>query len=456
MTPDRMSAAELRAGASLAGVYGLRMLGLFFILPVFAVHAPTLTGGQNLALVGIAIGGYGLAQGILQIPFGMASDRWGRKPLIYIGLAIFAAGSFLGVAAHDIWIAIAARLLQGAGAMSSVAMALAADLTREQHRTKIMAMIGATIGLMFALSLVGAPILYRLIGMDGLFALTGVLALGGIALVKYTVPDPPAREREPRSVTRGGMPLIGAELVRLNFGIFILHIVLYAMFVVVPPMLVQAGLPLVQHWQLYLPVVVASFVLMVPAVLYADRRNRPRPVLLAAIALLVLVQGLLAASTLQVASLAALMLAFFVAFNVLEAMLPALVSRMAPAEGRGTAIGVYNTTQTLGVFFGGLAGGAIAKQAGSAAVFVACAVLSALWFAAAWGMRGPAPLVNGLSSLTFSIASGVNLDGLREALAAVRGVREAEVLADERIARLVVVPGQWDESRVRKLVTGEV
>ena len=450
-----MSAVELRAGASLAGVYGLRMLGLFFILPIFAVHATTLRGGQDLALVGIAIGGYGLAQGLLQIPYGMASDRWGRKPLIYAGLLVFAAGSFLGIAAGDIWTAIIARILQGAGAINSVAMALAADLTREQHRTKIMAMIGATIGLMFALSLVGAPVLYHVVGMGGVFALTGLLSLAAIAVVKYFVPDPPPRTA--RAETR--MPigaLLDAELVRLNVGIFVLHIVLYAMFVVVPPLVVTAGLPLEEHWKLYLPVVLASFVLMVPAVFYADRRNRPRPVLLAGICLLLLVQVFLAATRPHVVGLAVLMLLFFIAFNVLEAMLPALVSRMAPAKGRGTAIGIYNTTQTLGVFFGGLLGGAVAKHAGPAAVFATGAVLSAVWLVAAYGMRGPAPSVNVLSSLTFSIATGVNLEGLREALTAVRGVREAEVLASERIARLKVVPGQWDESRVRKLVTGEV
>src|SRR5207247_748448 len=192
MLPERMSRAELRAGASLAGVYGLRMLGLFFILPVFAVHAAKLEGGGDLALVGIALGAYGLSQGILQIPFGLASDRWGRKPALYTGLVIFAAGSFLGVAAHDVWTAIAARTLQGAGAINSVAMALAADLTREQHRTKIMAMIGATIGSMFALSLVGAPLLYRAVGMDGIFALTGLLSLAALWVVKFQVPDPPA------------------------------------------------------------------------------------------------------------------------------------------------------------------------------------------------------------------------------------------------------------------------
>ncbi len=448
-----MSAAELRAGMSLAGVYGLRMLGLFFILPIFSVHATTLKGGHDLFLVGIAIGGYGLAQGVLQIPFGMASDRWGRKPLIYAGLVVFAAGSFLGIAATDIWTAIAARILQGAGAINSVAMALAADLTREQHRTKIMAMIGATIGLMFAVSLVAAPVLYRYIGMGGVFALTGVLSLAALGVVKYFVPDPPPRPR-PAPPAPGGVRL-DPELLRLNAGIFILHIVLYAMFVVVPPLVVAAGLPLTEHWKLYLPVVLVSFVLMVPAVLYADRRNRPKPILLGAVALLIVVEGALAASALGLAALVVLMLAFFAAFNVLEAMLPALVTRAAPVHGRGFVIGVYNTTQTLGVFFGGLIGGGVAQHGGASAVFATCAVLCGLWLAAAVGMRGPAPQVNELSSMTFSIASGVNLEGLSEALAAVSGVREAEVLARERIARLKVVPEQWDEGRVRKLLTGE-
>jgi MFS family permease len=447
-----MSAAELRAGASLAGVYGLRMLGLFFILPIFAVHAKLLKGGEDLFLVGIAIGGYGLAQAVLQIPFGMASDRWGRKPLIYLGLLIFAAGSFLGIVADDIWTAIAARILQGAGAINSVAMALAADLTREQHRTKIMAMIGATIGLMFALSLVAAPLLYRYIGMGGVFALTGLLSLLAVAVVKYFVPDAPRAER--RASSSGAR--FDAELVRLNAGIFILHIVLYAMFVVVPPMLVSTGLPLPEHWKLYLPVVLASFVLMLPAILYADRRNHPKPVLIGAVALLMAVESALAALAPRITVLGGLMLAFFAAFNVLEAMLPALVSRMAPPQSRGVVIGVYNTTQTLGVFFGGLIGGSIAQHEGTSAVFVTCAVLSGLWLVIAAGMRGPRSLVNDLSSLTFSIASGVSLEGLREALAAVRGVHEAEVVAEHRIARLKVVAGQWDESSVRKLVTGEV
>src|SRR3954467_9212112 len=453
MSSDRMSPLEVRAGASLAGVYGLRMLGLFVILPVFAVHASGLRGGDDLWLVGGALGAYGLAQGILQIPFGMASDRWGKKPALYIGLAVFAAGSFLGVSAHDIWTAIAARVLQGAGAISSVAMALAADLTREEHRTKIMAMIGSTIGLVFALSLVGAPVLYRLIGMDGLFALTGVLSLVAMWVVRTQVPEPPASA--PVKVPRAASRLLEPELLRLNAGIFILHILLYAMFVVVPTVLVQDGLALPEHWKLYLPVVLVSFVAMVPAILYADRRN-PKPVLLASVGLLLVVEVSLMFVQRSVAAIAVLMFGFFLSFNVLEAMLPSLVSRMAPAQGRGAAIGVYNTTQTLGVFFGGVVGGWVASHYGASGVFATCATLALAWLVLAVRMRPIRREVNEVSSLTLSIASGVNPEGLREALASVRGVRQVEVLAHERIARIQVVPGQWDERSVRKLVTGEV
>ena len=448
-----MNPTELRAGATLAGVFGLRMLGLFLILPVFALHAPSLAGGDNLTLVGIALGAYGLSQAILQIPFGVASDRWGRKPVIYIGLVIFAAGSFLAAAASDIWTAIAGRTLQGAGAISSVVVALAADLTREQHRTKVMAMIGAMIGFAFALSLVVAPALYERIGMAGIFILTGVLCLAAMVVVKTLVPD--AAAAAPRAAG-GGKGIFDIELLRLNFGIFVLHMVQMAMFVVLPPLLVAAGLPGAQHWKLYLPVVLASFVLMVPPVLFADRRNRPKPVMVIAVALLLAVQIGLAFSATDLAALAVLLLAFFAAFNVLEALLPSLVSRIAPAHARGAAIGVYNTTQTLGLFFGGLVGGWVADRHGVAAVFATCALLSALWGAVAAGMRPLRAPVNELSSLTFSIAAGVDLDGLREALARVRGVREAEIVPAERIARLKVVPGQWDEHRVRKLITGEV
>jgi MFS family permease len=448
---QRMSSAELRAGASLAGVFGLRMLGLFLILPVFAVHAPRLSGGDNLTLVGLALGAYGLAQAILQIPFGMASDRWGRKPVIYAGLVVFAAGSFLAAGADDIWTVIAGRALQGAGAISSVVVALAADLTREQHRAKTRAMIGSMIGLVFALSLVAAPPLYRWIGMGGLFALTGLLALAAMGVVRSMVPEAPTHLHAPPKGDGGGV--LQLELLRLHLGIFVLHVVQMAMFVVVPLRLVAAGLDLTGHWKIYLPVVLVSFAFMVPPILYADRRQRPKPVLLGAVTLLALGQALFIGAE-GLLAYAALLLVFFAAFNVLEAILPSLVSRYAPAHARGTAIGVYNTAQTLGLFVGGLTGGWVAARFGGAAVFAFCGALGALWLVVALGMRPPGP-VNGLSSLTLSIAAGVDTEGLREALARVRGVHEAEVLPAERIARLKVAAGQWDEGTVRKLVTGE-
>lgn len=453
---ERMSAIELRAGVSLAGIFGLRMLGLFLILPVFAVHAPKLAGGDNLTLVGLALGAYGLAQAVLQIPYGMASDRWGRKPLIILGLIVFAAGSFLAAAATDIWLTIAGRALQGAGAISSVVVALAADLTREQHRTKIMAMIGATIGFSFAVSLVAAPALYRVIGMSGLFVLTGVLSLAAIWVVRAMVPASTLPERPRGAPGRAVLreSLLNPDLLRLNGGIFVLHLIQMAMFVVVPTRLVSAGLALPEHWKLYLPVVLASFVLMVPAIFYADRRNQPKPVMVGAVWLLVAVEAGLAAAGTSVLALGLLLLAFFLAFNVLEAMIPSLVSRYAPAAARGTALGVYNTTQTLGLFFGGLIGGVVADLYGSDAVFSLCAVLAALWLLGVTGMRSPAVrAVNENADLTFSIGSGVDLDRLGAALRQVRGVREVQLLANERVAHLRVVPGDWDEGSVRKLVT---
>ena len=401
MQPDPMTRAEIRAGASLAGIFGLRMLGLFLILPVFAVHAPRLAGGDNVTLVGLALGAYGLTQAVLQIPFGIASDRWGRKPLIVAGLLIFAAGSFLAGFAQDIWTAIAGRCLQGAGAISSVVIALAADLTREGHRTKVMAMIGATIGLAFALSLVAAPALYRMIGMGGLFALTGLLSLAAIWVVLAVVPDAPLQvPAGPRAV--GLAIALHPELLRLNLGIFVLHAVQMAMFVVVPTMLVAAGLAIDAHWKFYLPVVLASFALMAPAVFLADRRGYTKPILLGSIALLACAEAALAVSGAGLLSLGLLVLGFFAAFNVLEAIIPSLVTRVAPERGRGAAMGVYNTTQTLGLFAGGLLGGWVASRWDARGVFFVCAALALLWFMLASRMRPvAAKAVNESAPLAF-------------------------------------------------------
>ena len=385
---DRMTPEERRAGASLASIFALRMLGLFLILPVFSVYAKTLPGGDNLALVGFALGAYGLTQAFFQIPYGIASDYFGRKLVIVVGLVIFALGSFVAAWAPDMTWIIVGRVLQGAGAISAAVTALAADLTREEHRTKVMAMIGSSIGLVFALSLVGAPLLYGWIGMGGLFIMTGVLALAAIVLLLKAVPPaPPPHGHEKLPLRR---VIFDADLLRLNLGIFVLHMVQMAMFVVLPHALVDhGGLDAAAHWKVYLPAVLVSFAIMVPAIIAAERKDKMRPIFLAAVGLLVVVQGGLYLLHESLWVLALWLLLFFVAFNVLEATLPSLVSRTAPPAAKGAALGVYNTTQAIGLFIGGAAGGYIAQHFGDNAVFAACTGLVLIWLAVATTMNFP-------------------------------------------------------------------
>ena len=385
---DRMSPEERRAGASLASIFALRMLGLFLILPVFSVYAKTLPGGDNLALVGFALGAYGLTQAFFQIPFGIASDIFGRKLVIVIGLLIYALGSFVAAWAPDMTWIIVGRVLQGMGAISAAVTALAADLTREEHRTKVMAMIGSSIGLVFALSLVGAPVLYGWIGMGGLFIMTGVLALLAIVLLLKAVPPaPPPHGHEKLPLRR---VIFDPDLFRLNVGIFVLHIVQMAMFVVLPHALVDfGGLEAAAHWKVYLPAVLASFAIMIPAIIAAERKDKMRPIFLSAIGLLVIVQSGLFLLHENLWALALWLLLFFVAFNVLEATLPSLVSRTAPPAAKGAALGVYNTTQAMGLFIGGTAGGYIAQNFGDNAVFAACTGLILVWLVVANSMNFP-------------------------------------------------------------------
>ena len=393
-TSDAMSPDERRAGVSLAAIFALRMLGLFLILPVLAEYAKTIPGGGNLTLVGFALGAYGLTQALFQIPFGMASDAFGRKPVIAGGLLLFALGSAVAAVAPDIVWMIVGRVLQGAGAISAAVTALAADLTREHHRTKVMAMIGSSIGLMFAISLVAAPALYASVGMGGIFWLTAVLAIGAIGLLLRVVPPAPPVQAGPRvpfsSVLRD------TRLLRLNFGIFTLHMTQIAMFVVVPGLLVAGGLPLTEHWKIYLPVVLVSFALMVPAIVFAEKRGKVKPVFVAAVVLLMATELGFAVGMGSFTTMVLALLGFFVAFNILEATLPSLISRIAPARAKGAALGVYNTTQALGAATGGAVGGWLTKNAGAGAVFIAAAGIIAIWLLVAATMppvaaRGAAP-----------------------------------------------------------------
>ena len=385
---DSMTPAERRAGMSLAAIFALRMLGLFLILPVFAVHASGIPGGDNLTLVGLAIGAYGLTQACLQIAYGAASDRFGRKPVIVFGLILFVAGSIVAALADDIQMIIAGRVLQGAGAISAAVTALAADLTRDQHRTKVMAMIGSSIGLVFALSMVAAPLLYAAVGMDGIFWLTALLAAGAIGVVLWVVPEAPPVPR-----ANGGSfidVLRDGQLMRLNFGVFALHLIQTTMWVMVPAALVASGgLPMPEHWKVYLPAVLLSFVVMVPAVILAERHDRLKQVFNAAIVLLALVQFGLWLWGDGLIPLALLLTLFFVAFNVLEATQPSWISRIAAPHAKGTALGVYNTLQSIGLFMGGLLGGWLGQRFGPGAVSLVCGVLALVWLALSSGMNPP-------------------------------------------------------------------
>lgn len=388
-TNDPMTSAERRAGAALASIFALRMLGLFLILPVFSIYAKDLPGGDDVALIGLALGAYGLTQALLQVAYGVASDRFGRKPVIVAGLLMFVVGSFVAAFAGDIYGVIAGRVLQGAGAISAAVTALAADLTRDQHLTKVMAMIGSSIGLVFALSMVGAPLLFAAIGMPGIFALTGVLAILAIYLVLAVVPAAPAIPRRP-SWPSFVEVLSDRQLLRMNFGVFTLHLVQTAMWVLLPSMLVHSGgLPVAEHWKVYLPAVLVSFVLMVPAIIAAEKHGRMKLVFNAAIALLGVVQIGFGFFGGGVYALGGWLMLFFVAFNVLEATQPSLISRLAPPHAKGAALGVYNTTQSLGLFLGGVLGGALAKHSGAPAVWIACAVLAFCWLVLGLSMAMP-------------------------------------------------------------------
>nr|WP_315485857.1 MFS transporter [uncultured Undibacterium sp.] len=377
LSSNKMSSSEIRAGASLASIFALRMFGLFLLLPIFAIHAKTLPDGGNVALVGMAMGIYGLTQACLQILFGMASDKYGRKPVIIVGLLLFALGAIIAAMSTTVMGILIGRAVQGAGAISAAITALLADTTREEHRTKAMAMVGGSIGISFALSLVFAPILYQRIGMDGIFILIAILAMAGIGVVTWITPNAP-------SLPMVKVPLMNIlknpELMRLNLGVFVLHLSQVAMFMVVPSALVQyAHLPLDKHWEVYLPVVFGSFFVMLIAIMRGERSGKMKQVFVWSIALLMVVQLGFWSFLENAVALIALLFAFFLAFNILEASQPSLVSRLAPPSAKGAALGVYNTLQALGLACGGFVGGWFAKNISASTVFIFTAVLSLIW-----------------------------------------------------------------------------
>lgn len=428
---ERMSAGETRAAGSLALVFAFRMLGMFMVLPVLATYGMELAGATP-ALIGLAIGAYGLTQAVLQIPFGILSDRIGRRPVIYAGLVVFALGSLLAAQADSIWGVIAGRILQGAGAISAAVMALLSDLTREQNRTKAMAMIGMSIGLSFAVAMVAGPLLTRAYGLSGLFIATAGLAVVGLGLVAFAVPKASGAlvHRESGVARQALRPTLrNGELLRLNAGIFILHAILMSSFVALPLAYVdRAGLPKEQHWWVYLTALVISFFAMVPFIIYGEKKRQMKRVLVGAITVLMLTEVFFWAFGYGLVPLVVGTVVFFTAFNLLEASLPSLVSKVSPAGGKGTAMGIYSTSQFLGAALGGILGGWLYSHGGLGGTYIGCAVLLALWIAIAGSMREP-PYV---TSLRMPLPVQALRDpGLGERLLAVPGVKDAMVVAEE-------------------------
>jgi len=448
-----MTATEKRASFGLAGIYGLRMLGLFIILPIFALYAEKLPGGSSHLLMGIALGAYGLTQAVLQIPAGWMSDRYGRKPIIYAGLVIFAIGSFIAAFADNIYWVIAGRAIQGAGAINAAVMALTADLTREEHRTKAMAMIGMTIGITFSISLILSPLLNGVLGVQGIFAMTGVLALLAMAIVRFVIPNPAITRFHSDTEARGSKfaeVLKNPELRRLDFGIFSLHAILMSVFMQVPFVLQNDGLEASAHWKVYLPVMLIAFVLMVPPIIIAETKGKLKPVFIAAVALAMAAQLMLMLMQDSLWGVAAALLLFFTAFNVLEATLPSMISKIAPLAAKGTAMGVYSSVQFLGAFFGAAVGGALMQYVGHNAIFFFAIALLLVWLIVVSGMQPLAVVRTKLYHLNeMSDSEGVALE---LQLAQLQGVREVLVVAAEGMACLKVEMQGFDEEAVERLI----
>ena len=449
---DRMSGSETRAASGLALVFAFRMLGMFMVLPVLATYGMDLAGATP-ALIGLAIGAYGLTQALFQIPFGVISDRIGRRPVIYLGLIVFALGSVLAANSDSIWGVIAGRILQGAGAISAAVMALLSDLTREQHRTKAMAMIGMTIGLSFAVAMVVGPLLTSAFGLSGLFLATAAMALVGIVIVMFMVPRSTGtlQHRESGVAKQALLPTLRhPDLLRLDLGIFVLHAMLMSSFIALPLALVEkAGLPKEQHWWVYLTALLISFFAMIPFIIYGEKKRKMKRVLLGAVGTLMLTELFFWQFGDSLRTLVIGTVVFFTAFNLLEASLPSLISKVSPAGGKGTAMGVYSTSQFLGSALGGILGGWLFQHGGLSVVFLGGAGLAALWLAFAVTMREP-PYV---TSLRLPLSpEALREAGLAERLKAVTGVTDAVVVAEEAAIYIKLDTELLDRATLEQLV----
>ncbi|XQW84633.1 MFS transporter [Thalassotalea piscium] len=452
MSASGLNSIEKKAAFSLAAVFGLRMLGLFMILPVFAIYGEELIGYSPI-WIGLAIGAYGLTQAMLQIPMGILSDKFGRKPIILIGLAVFLLGSVVAALSDTIYGVVFGRALQGMGAIASAVLALAADLSREEQRPKVMATIGMFIGLSFTLAMVLGPVVAESFGLSGLFWFTAALTIGAMFMIQFMVPhsvnkaprgDNVALPKQLRSLIKD------PQLLRLNIGVFILHMALTACFVTLPKQFVDAGLGLDHHWQLYLPTLLGSFFLMVPFMIMAIKKQKEKEMLTAAILLLTVALALMWFLPNTVFNLVLVVVLFFTAFNYLEATMPSILSRLAPAGVKGSAMGIYSSSQFMGAFCGGIMGGAIANAFNAHLIFLVMAGMSLIWFVAAMGLK---PLKKSKSySFKTAISSEEQAEKVAEELINMPGVIEAIVVHNEEVAYLKVDDKLVDLALIKRLL----
>ncbi|WP_419571571.1 MFS transporter [Rheinheimera sp.] len=450
---QHLTAVERRAAISLALVFAFRMLGLFMLIPVFAIFGKDLIGFSPL-WIGLAIGAYGLTQAVLQIPMGWASDRFGRKPVMFIGLTLFVLGSVVAALSDSVYGVTAGRVLQGMGAISGAVLALASDVTREEQRPKVMAVIGMTIGLSFAVAMVAGPAIAAVAGLSGIFWFTACIALCGILLVWKVVPEAAHKVAGAETLaTPGKIAALFShpQLLRLNFGVLVLHMLLTAMFVVLPPLLVQQDFLSASHWQLYLPVILLAFVAMVPLMIIASRKQQEKRYFLLGISLLI-VSFVLILSNQQLWCIALALLLFFTGFNYLEASMPALLSRIAPAGLKGTAMGTYASAQFFGAFLGGLFGGWISGALGSESLFVFLALIGLIWLVCASSMTVPERSQR--LSLPVNVANQAAADALAARLCHLPGVQEATVLVAEQRCYLKVGQQNFNLAEAQSLVAG--
>jgi predicted MFS family arabinose efflux permease len=448
-----MTPAERRATWSLASIYALRMLGLFLIMPVMSLFAEQMEGSTP-SLIGLAIGIYGMSQAVLQIPFGLVSDRAGRKKIIIFGLLLFCLGSVIAAFSTSIYGVIVGRAVQGSGAIAGPTMALLADLTQEVHRTKAMALIGASIGISFGVAIAAGPVIAGFVGIHGLFWLIAVLSLLAILVIIFLVPQPQQlkKHRDAELVSSSFFQVLKEpELLRLNYGIFVLHAILTASFVVLPLLMRDAGLLPSDHWKVYLPVFVASFAVIIPFVILAEKKRKMKPVFIFAILILVLADlGLMQFNT-TLFGIVGFLTLFFSGFNLLEATLPSLISKTAPGDMRGTAMGIYSTCQFLGAGIGGSLGGWCYGQYGAPAVFLLCALVALSWLLLSFSMKPPrywANLLISLQSVTEQGADEFTLEMLK-----LKGVEDITLHYDEGVAYLKVDNQQLDRQELQLLIT---